>query len=174
MLTVVPPLGPILAGNVNASHGPVNDVLFVNGVPGSGSARQVNVAFDQPFEIRMVAPPSRPLGPSAFALYLWRGVPVPTSVTTLSYGLGVMAMPPPLVFPRQPQPLGLANNIGRSNLLGAEHWPGPRPHPAPSVVVSVSRGVGVRGSFFLQGLIIDSASPSGRLAVTNGIELIAQ
>src|SRR5262249_3675749 len=61
------------AGNVNGGPGggAVADVLFVDGSPGVGPSRRLVIDRRAPFEIRMDAPPSRPAGPSAFALYAW-------------------------------------------------------------------------------------------------------
>ena len=40
---------------------------------------------------------------------------------------------------------------------------------APSVVFRKPPGHNLVGTFYMQGLIVDPRSPSGRLAVTNGI-----
>jgi hypothetical protein len=40
---------------------------------------------------------------------------------------------------------------------------------APSVVLRRAAGIRTVATFFVQGIIVDSASPSGRAAVTNGI-----
>ena len=68
-----------------------------------------------------------------------------------------------------PAPRRVWNNVGRFAALGA---PTNASSPAPSVVLSLP-ALGVSATFFLQGLVIDSAAPNGQAAVTNGVLVIA-
>ncbi len=155
-------------GNVNGAAGPVTDVLFVNGTTGTDPERIVTVDRSDPFEISVGAPPSRPLGPSPYVLYVDGGQPTRQSARTLPFLIGRTCMPTPLSGGSPPR---IANNFGRTGLLGRENWPGPPTSPAPSVALRVSGGLMMHGgrSFFVQGLIVDTASRSRRLAVTNGV-----
>jgi hypothetical protein len=74
----------------------------------------------------------------------------------------------PLEASVSPQPRIIWNNIGRAWLLGAATLPS---SPAPSVVFRARRGIGRAGRGFLQGLVVDYASPQGQVGVTNGIAL---
>lgn len=157
-------------GNVNAAAGPVADVLFVNGSVGLGDERSLVVAASAPFEIRVDRPPSKPAGTSRFALYAWLGTPSPATERDLPFSLGRSCFPMPLSG-GPPRPRRTWNNIGKNAFLGAPTDPS---SPAPSVVLSLP-GLPAAGgaTFFLQGLVIDSAAPNGQAAVTNGIAVTA-
>ncbi len=166
--TVLPVCCTSNVGNVNGMTGPVTDVLFVNGGIGTGADRRVVVGTSDGILVTMEAPPSRPGGPSAYWLGAWLGEPGPTTVKTLPFLIGQSSMPTPLSSGCTPQPVKIANNIGFPEFLGAEDWPGPPTQPAPRVVLFIP-GVGREVTLFLQGFILDSASPQGQIAVTNGI-----
>ncbi|MBI1852488.1 MAG: VCBS repeat-containing protein [Planctomycetes bacterium] len=157
------------AGSVNAGAGAVASVLYVNDSAGVDPLRAVDVGIGAPFVIAMSAPPARPAGPSPFALYLWNRVPTFATVVRVRLGLGVSCLPMPLHPSLSPQPIRRANNIGHPGLLGAENWPQSPTTAAPSVVLSLPGGVHHPATVFLQGLIVDSAAPNGRAAVTNGV-----
>ncbi len=162
-------------GNVNAAAGPAVDVLFVNGSPGVGRPRRLEIVRGDPFEIFVVPPPSAPpLGPVRYALYAWRGEPRESrcNQSGLPFGLGRSAMPTPLtVGSESPQPTMIWNNIlGTGDRLG---MPMRGSSPAPASVVERRRGVRVSGTFFLQGIIRDTAAPNGRAAVTNGVMIVS-
>ncbi len=154
------------AGNVNAAAGPVADVLLVNGAAGEGAARSVGLGPSDPFELRMLAPPS--LATAKFAAWVWLGIPDGGTVQDLPFGLGRIAMPPPLTPSCRPRPRHIFNNLGAPALLGAPTRPST---PAPSVLVSAAGGVGRSVDAYVQGVIRDRAAPNGQFAVTNGIEL---
>jgi len=42
------------------------------------------------------------------------------------------------------------------------------------VVLDLTQGLGFGGTFFLQGIILDTAAQNGIAAVTNGITLIVE
>jgi len=149
------------AGNVNAGVGPTRDVLFVNGSRGFGPRRELIVDRADPFEIRMESPDAiGEGGPPRFMLHVWAGPPRASSVTPTAFG--TMCAVPEFSggFPKRTW-----NNTGEP-LFGAPDFPS---EPAPSLVFRRERGVGRRGTFFFQGVIDDSGSPSGIYAVTNGI-----
>jgi hypothetical protein len=162
-------------GNVHSAAGPPVDVLFVNGSRGVGRARRIELVTGDPFEIYLVPPPSAPpLGPVRYALYAWRGEPreSPCNFYGLPFGLGLSAMPTPLTAGSEsPQPTMIWNNLlGTEGQLGA---PMRASAPAPASVVERRRGVRVSGTFFVQGIIRDTAAPNGRAAVTNGVLIVS-
>jgi len=161
-----------LLGNTNALAGARADVLYVNESPGEGDARVVATTSDAPFSIRMDAPPSKPGGPSRFALYAWIGGPTPSTLRILPFGLGVSCMPMPLTNDGPPNVKKIWNNIGREQKLGVPTYPS---SPAPTVVLSKPNGLGRTGTFFFQGIIVDSASLSSfKAAVTNGVGVVVE
>jgi len=157
---------PCLAGNVDAAGGGVTDVLFVNDSSG-GSDRTIGLLSHEPLSIFVAAPPSA-TGPTPFALYAWAGLPDGMSALPAGIGSSCMPMPPVGGSPRLKV---IWNNVGRFTRLGFPTRPST---PAPSLVYLDSDGPGRSATFFLQGLIVDSASPSGRAAVTNGVTVIVR
>jgi len=155
-------------GNVNAGAGPRADVLLVNGSPGSGGSRTVSLGLTDPLLIRMEAPPSRGMSTAAFCLYAWPAVITSATVKELPAGVGAVCLPTPLSPDCRPQPLRIANNLGHPLLLGEDSWP-VATGPAASDVLLLPSGVGQEASFYLQGIIQDTASLHGQVAVTNGI-----
>jgi hypothetical protein len=153
-------------GNVNAATGTTVDVVFVNGSPGVGPERELVVGQSDPFSLALVEPPSIPGGPAPFVLYFHRGTPSASSVRVLPRGVGTICNPIPLTDSSIPTLLKITNNIGRPSKLGVSDFPS---SPAPSVVATRPRGVGLTLTVFVQGLIIDSLSPQGQAAVTNGL-----
>ena len=153
-----------LAGNVNVQNGPPANVLLVNGSSGDDAARTITLARDAAIEITMDRPPAMP-GDAGFALYVFAKAPNASTVAALPFGIGdaAMKMPP---SGAGAQPLKIWNNIGKPGVLGAPDFPS---SPAPSTVLNRPTGLGRVGTFTFQGIIRDSASPSGIAAVTNGI-----
>jgi hypothetical protein len=137
----------------------------VNGSAGEGPERRVTLDPGAAFEIRMELPPGES-GEAPFALYAWSRVPYRGSMESLPYDLGLACLPTPL-GPSFLEPSVIWNNTGRVKL--GEATKGSR--PAPSLVGRKPAGHGMSGSFFLQGIIVDGASPSGLAAVTNGIQV---
>lgn len=151
-------------GNVDAGVGAPVDVLFVNGSAGIGAERRVMVDASSTTTVAMNAPPSRPAGPSRFALYARRGSPGPEQVTLLPARLGVFCTPTFLTDYNPHRVLRTWNNIGKENLLGA---PDAASTPAPSTVFDATIGISIH--FILQGIIVDSDAPNERAAVTNAV-----
>jgi len=152
-------------GNVNASgEGPVTDVLFVNGSPGENGGRSVELGPGAPIEVRVGAPPSRASAP--FALYVWKGHPAGTTVRPLPFDVGRICMPIPLTDASPALLAHIANNLGRTDVLGEPDMPST---PAPSMVVDDPRGPTRPLRFFLQGIIADDAALGHRVSITNGI-----
>ncbi|MBI3847875.1 MAG: YncE family protein [Planctomycetes bacterium] len=156
-------------GNVNGGVGPITDVLFVNGSPGPDPDRKITVTPATPFNLTIQRAPS---GGSRYALYAWIGDPRPNQARQLPLGIGISCMPTPL-NPGAPQPRKIANNTG-APALGVENWPGPPTHAAPYTLLNLPGGLGRLGTFFVEGLMVDSNAPNGRAAVTNGIVVVSQ
>ncbi len=159
------------AGNVNGGVGPVTDVLFVNGSPGDPIQRKIVVSQFDPFTISMAAPPSKPLGPARFVLYAWLGRVTPCTRRTVPRGVGGSCMPMPLSGPAMPAPKQIWNNVGKTGVLGVPTLPST---PAPSTVMSRPAGLRKTATFTLEGLVIDSDSPSGLASITNTITVVSR
>jgi hypothetical protein len=122
-----------------------------------------------PFTLSVEAPESNPGGPARFVLYFYLGEPDASTVRTLPAGLGLFCRPSPLTDGMTiPSLKKITNNIGKTNQLGESDFPS---SPAPSVVLDKPNGLGKVATVFIQGLILDSFSPQGQAAVTNGIRL---
>ncbi len=148
-------------GNVNLAAGPRADVLFVNGLKGSGPDRRVVVTDPFAlFQVRMKLPPSDADGVARFALHAWVRDARTATVTATPFGR--IGQVPELVGGR---PKRTWNNTG-DPLFGAADLPSVA---APSVVLRRERGIRKRGLFYLQGFIENAASPLGAYAVTNGV-----
>jgi hypothetical protein len=157
-------LSRCLKGNVNDAAGPITDVLFVNGSVGRGTLRRVSVGRDEPFEIFMDRAPANQR--SRFVLYGWADTPTVSSLTALPFGLGSSGLPTPLSGPAPGSLRAIWNNTGRP-IAGN---PTRNSDPAPSFLVQAPNGVGVQGTFFLQGVMADTGSSSPRNgSTTNGI-----
>ncbi len=161
-------------GNLDATSGFTADVVTVSGSVGAPIDRTVTLGPGDAFSIDVAAPPSRPGGPSKFALYAWLGSPDTDSVRVLPFDLGssCMVMPPSSV-PERPQddPRRIWNNIGNTNVLGNPNLPS---SPAPTLLINKPNGLGRTIEAFLQGLMLDSAAPQGQAGVTNGVRILIQ
>jgi hypothetical protein len=161
-------------GNVNAAAGVAANVLFVNGSAGSGIERTLTISQSDPFTLSMEAPPSKPGGPSKYALYAWVGAPAADTVRALPFDLGMSCkVMPPNSEPGSPQldPKKIWNNIGKPGILGTADLPS---SPAPYLLLDKPGGVGKSLTFFVQGIILDSLAPQGQAGVTNGVVVISQ
>ncbi len=158
-------------GTVNALAGAdaIADVLFVNGSPGTGRERRVDIAPGTPLSIAMAAAPSCPGGPCPFAWFVWKAEPgALTPPTKNRFGIGRFSLPTPL-HAGSPRPFFFLNNL---KSLEPRLGPPSRPSaPAPSLIGERASGLSRRASFFLQGLMRDASGPDGRAAVTNAIQL---
>jgi hypothetical protein len=154
-------------GNVDfLARGPL-DVLFVTGSPGDPVERTLFLSAADPLVMRVESPPSREGALARFALYVWLRVPTASTLRELPLGIGYTCLPTPL-NPGGPQPKRIANNLGHEARLGFENWPGPPTSPAPTVLLDLPP-LGRSLTLFAQGIIVDTESLHGSLAVTNGI-----
>lgn len=154
-------------GNVNGATGVVVDVLFADDYAGNGNARYLLTTPTDPFHLDIVAPPSRPGGPSKYVVYAWLGSPDPGSVVSLPRQTGPICRRTPLDGPPG-LPKRIANNLGKPQ-LGTENWPGPPTLPAPYRLLDSPGGLGLIGTFTFQGIILDAMAPNGVIAVTNAV-----
>lgn len=156
-------------GTVDATNGTVVDVLHVNGTAGEGVERIVTVGSHDAISISMAAPPTRSVAP--FALYFYKGVPAGTTVREMPKSIGMTCMPTPLTDAHPLDLVRIANNIGRTDVLGV---PDVDSSAAPSLVVSDLRAPGRSLTIFVQGLIYDGGASNGKVSVTNGIEIVIE
>ncbi len=146
-------------------------MLFVNGSAGVGDERTVTISETAAFELAIASPPSRGGGPAPCVVYAWAGDPNGSTVSPLPQGVGLMCMSAPPATALGPMPSVIYNSIGRNRYLGTPTAPS---SPAPTVLASAPSGVGRRGTFFAQGIILDEGSLHGAAAVTNGIQVISE
>ncbi len=154
-------------GNVNAAGGSTVDVLFVNDSAGLGEAREVILGQDDSLKISMSLPPSMPVA-APFVVYVFTVLPDMASSRSLPAGIGTFCLANPIT---DQNPLGLRaifNNKGFNNVLGSATRPST---PAPSDLVCLPQGAQRTGSVFLQGIIDDTQSCHGLVAITNGVVL---
>jgi hypothetical protein len=159
-------------GNVNAAAGPVTDVVFVNDGVGDRVERKVSLSGGGPLKVSVVPPPSAQGADTPLVLYLWLATPTNATVQELPFGVGSICLPIPLTG-GSPQPVRIANSLNHTRLLGTERWPGPSTRPAPTDLILapvVNRAV----TFFVQGLIPDTDSVHGQVAITNGLEVVIE
>ncbi len=163
-------------GNVNARETRAHDVLTVNGSAGTGPGRIVRIAKDGPFELRIDPPPSSSARQrsAGFVVYVWDELPGDTTVRRLPGRLGRAGLATPLEAPYGIQPRLVVNRLGSARRFGRDRWPIPAPAAAPAVLATSLDGFPSEGTFYVQGLVTDGASLSGRLAVTNGIVVVVE
>ncbi|MBI3848092.1 MAG: hypothetical protein HY292_25940 [Planctomycetes bacterium] len=163
--TYVDPAIAARFGNVNVGLGDRESVLLVNGNTGDID-RELTSHVGQPLDVYMQSPSSR--ATSSFALYVWIGVPSPSSLTTIPHGLGSMIFPTPFAG-TTPQPRVIFNNLGHDALLGAPSFPSTA---APAPVFSRAGGAQARLNLAFQGIIQDDGSASARgFSITNAVIL---
>lgn len=155
-------------GWIDAASGTPADVLFVNDLAGTGDERRVELGAADALQIRMDAPPSRPAGPSVFALYATLGTPGYAGLDPQPHGVGLSCIPTPLTG--GPTPKRIWNNTGKPQLGSANA----DSSPAPSVILDLPNGTGIAVTVFLQGILADTSAPNGKGAVTNGIEIVVK
>ncbi len=155
-------------GNVNATVGPIADVLFVNGETGDGPERQLFVDKDEPFKLSILRPPSLPTGPVDYAIYADFIEPTLRDAHPLPFGFGRIGILSPMTGH---EPRVTFNTVGSFPLLG---HPTRTTASGPGCIVERSRGVKRQIKFYIQGFVTDPASPQSELAVTNGILINSQ
>jgi hypothetical protein len=155
-------------GNVNAAAGPIADVLLVNESPGLGPERRLVLDHRTPLTIRINRPPSKTTGRFAYALYGWIDTPRHSTLEPLPFDIGTTGLSTPLTGG---EPQVIWSVLGHPDLFGVPTLPSDL---GPTVVFSRAEGALRPVTFFLQGLVVDRASPQGQLAVTNGVEVVAE
>jgi Tol biopolymer transport system component len=164
--TYVDPTLAARFGNVGTGAGDREAIVLVNGIAGDPQTREIRVASTQALTCTIVAPSSRTA--SRFVAWAWRGVPTASTRTPLPGLDGALTFPAPFVA-GAPAPLAIWNNIGHRRTFGT---PTASSRPAPTILFAAPHGAGRAARVTLQGLVEDSASPSGvGLSVTNAIVL---
>jgi hypothetical protein len=160
-------------GNVNLGTGEIVDVVTVNGSTGSPVLREVLYDPFAPFAVDVALPPSRFGKGARFALWVFGGVPVESTRAPLFMAgslVGDVTFPYP-GDPRDREPIAIWNNLGKESILGT---PTRSSEAAPSFAFDLPNGI--RRTFLgtIQGVIYDTASRHGRLAVTNAVVIRPQ
>ncbi len=154
-------------GNVNAAGENTVDVLFINGSAGFGDEREVVLGENEPLKVSMALPPSMPVEAS-FVVYVFTVLPDAASPRILPGGIGTYCLPNPITDQNAIGLRAIFNNKGFNNFLGHATRPST---PAPSDLVCLPQGAQRTGAVFLQGIIDDTQSCHGLVAVTNGVVL---
>jgi uncharacterized protein DUF1565 len=165
-LEYAPPADACRRGNVDALLGFVRDVLFVNG--SAGDVDRVVVAdLGQPLHVLVAAPHGGPF-PASFAMFVFTGEPTADSASPQPDGIGTMCFPTPLGGVAAGVTTLMSNFRARGigSRLGAPRRPS---SPAPFETDIPSRFVRPGMRVTIQGLIANSASPEGRVAITNAV-----
>ncbi len=166
----------VLAGNVNAAVGPVEDVLTVNGSAGTGPEREVPVNIMDPISVDIGLPSSQN-GSACYVVYVYSQCPTQSSITELPFGLGDFAHRTPFAFnPNSVDAARQANTFAprHDGILGADNWPGTVRAKAPTNLLNLPQGLVTSRVLFFQGLIVDRNSLQGQVAITNGVKLSVQ
>jgi hypothetical protein len=154
----------VLEGTTLDDTGDPADVVFVNGSPGEGYGRRVDVGPTDPLTLNVDTPPGA-TGMRRFALYGWKGFPRLDTIEDLPHDAGAIAFPTPITG-LAPQPLVIWNNLGFFPRLGV---PGYGSSPAPADLVTLPGGLGREATFTLQGLMEGEAGADPEVTVTNGV-----
>jgi Tol biopolymer transport system component len=166
---------PCRAGSVNATFGPVEDVLFVNSSSGAANHRTVDVGIGAPVTVALRTGSSGP-SPARYVLWGWRVPPVrQLELRALGETLGCTANPTPLTRSIAPQPIAclLGSGIPEIGCRGVRTLPSPSPH-APWLV---ERGRGFLNpvTLTLQGILGDSGAANATgFSVTNAVTIVVR
>ncbi len=159
------------AGTVNASCGPVEDVLLLNGMAG-GLAREISLTQATPVSLTLAEPGSRQGdgNPTNACIYVWLGEPSPKDEVNLPRGLGPMCFG--LFVNATRSPIRIWNSLDYEESLGIDNVPGPIPVIPDSGVfelASLPSGLGRAVTVTVQGIIEDNCSQGTvPFSVTNG------
>ncbi|MBI1851177.1 MAG: PD40 domain-containing protein [Planctomycetes bacterium] len=163
-------LEPCARGDVNATTGPIADVLRVNGQTGG-----VIVPLFTPIDVTLAASPAGP-DPANYGLWIWRGYPSrQVDLVVGGQRVGCTVNPTPLQAHQSPQPyLCLRSSLGVPSRFCGTARELPSPTRAPWQLhrpQGFNRAIAVT----LQGLLLDvgSTHPSG-FSVTNAIVLVVR
>ena len=154
----------LAAGNVGANGGGgPHDVLRINGSAG-GPMRRVVVGTNQPVSFEMIQIPTTPFS-SPFMILAQIGIPIPSNVFDLGFGIGSLVLLPCPAAPANPFLFVLTDNIGAT----APCNPLVSSNPAPWLG-SAPQGIPFEVQFTVQGVVFD---PTGvfNIAVTNAVVL---
>ncbi len=163
--TYVDPVIAARFGNVNVGLGNREDVLLLNGLAGDAE-RIVQVDPGSPFSLRMELPSSRVT--SRYAMWAWRGLSDPNTLTEGPSDLGMFCMEPPFVVSPINPPRKIWNLLFHTSQLGVPDFPS---DPAPYTFFSrPGRAMPITVTF--QGLIRDDGArvPEG-FSITNAVVL---
>jgi hypothetical protein len=113
--------------------------------------------------------------PTRYVIFAWAGCqarPSLDTITPLGSGVGSLCLPVEFASGVGPFPRRRANTFGHVPILGATDWPQPVGLAPVDLldVPAVNRPVKV----FFQGLVEDSDSSHGAVAVSNGILLCVE
>jgi len=163
-----------MPGRANDGDGAVVDLLFVNGSSG-GPDRTVVSGETDLLVAYVLRPPAD--GNGKFVVHANDGAPSRDGLRVLPFDVGTTCFP--MILP-EATPIGIWNNIGRRNRIGASHDLGGNPledpPPAPSIFLQLFGGdpknLPVGSEVTFQGAVIDPGATSDRgAATTNAVVL---
>ncbi len=159
-----------LAGSVNQGMGPLSNVLYVNGSIGD-QGRVVEVASNDLISLVMLSPPAGSNG--RFVLQGHLGTPVAPGVA-LPFDVGVSCFP--LLLSAGSEPVIVANNLGRTNLVGASVFFGvPTQDPGRAPTAFFYDPLPAGSALTFQGIIVDQGSAGVRpVSVTNAVIVLVR
>ena len=156
-----------LIGTVNAANGSMTDTLYINGSTG-GADRAVEVAEDDLIVVTMVLPPDA--GNGKFVLHADLGAPTLHTQAILPFDVGTSCFP--FLLTAGATPVIVANNIGKTSLVGASEFFGIQqddPERATTSFAYFGLPMGTTVLTF-QGLIVDPGAVSAKgVSLTNGV-----
>jgi len=160
------------AGNVGQVG---EDLLLLNGGTGASLTRTVLLPQGSPLLLRLENASSMGMTPTRYVIFAWAGCqarPSLDTITPLGSGVGSLCLPVEFASGVGPFPRRRANTFGHVPILGATDWPQPVGLAPVDLldVPAVNRPVKV----FFQGLVEDSDSSHGAVAVSNGILLCVE
>ena len=153
-------------GTVNATQGPVSNVLYVNGSFGE-SDRVVRSTPEDLLVLTLLRPPAG--GNGKFVIHANDERPTSSSVTALPAQIGSTCFP--LLLSSGAAPVIVANNIGKTAVVGESQFFGvPQADPSPAATSFFYAPLPAGTVLTFQAVIVDpvSNSPKGASA-TNAI-----
>ena len=155
-------------GTVNAGNGFVSNVLFLGGSAG-GADRTVEISEGDLVDVTLLRPIAG--GSGKFALHANLGTPLGGTLTSLPFEIGATCFP--MLTSDGAAPVLVANNIGKTNQLGASHYQGvPTPDPDPATTSFLYPDLPLGTVLTFQGVVVDPASQGLRaVSATNAVVL---
>ncbi len=153
-------------GTTNITQGLVLDSLYVQGLTG-GSDRTIEMSASELIRVAMIEPGAG--GNGKFVLHANIGLPEDGIRTELPFDIGATCFP--FLLAEGANPLIIANNIGRTGLVGESHYRAvPWPDPERATTEFVYPALGQSMVLTFQALIVDPRSRSPRsVSVTNAV-----